>query len=225
MDRLDREIINFEKSDLDYLSSISDHEIGIRLKNLLKMHNVTQREFADVMGDWCTEDMVSNWIRGKSSISSRDLAVMARLFQTSIDYLVTGRENKQRLFTFNDFENLSMLEAAKILLIDIPRALPAKYEMKNNILTYSITCDRYVGPIFADIAKRLQYLKDAEISPDAYKVAGRDIIGSYLDFSKLRKNDKPIPFICLMPISIMGKFEPIDSNNIQENKLCFDDVE
>lgn len=78
--------------------------IGKRILNLLEQKNITQRDFAKMLG--ITEVSVSRYINGKHTPHSDILSKMAETLGTTTDYLL-GNDVPER--TDADFSHLKQL--------------------------------------------------------------------------------------------------------------------
>lgn len=66
--------------------------LGVRIKKLLKLHNMTQREFAEKLH--ITEVSVSRYINGKRIPKSTLISDMAVILKTTTDYLLSDNNNE-----------------------------------------------------------------------------------------------------------------------------------
>jgi transcriptional regulator with XRE-family HTH domain len=101
-----------------------ENPIGKRILDLLEQKNLTQREFAKIIG--ITEVSVSRYINGKHIPHTDILSKMAETLETTTDYLlgneVLDRTNvdlspvKQFIHYFEDLSEEDQHEAAKEIL-------------------------------------------------------------------------------------------------------------
>ena len=65
-----------------------------RIAELLKEKNMKQRELADRM--FISEALVSRWVNGHRMPSVIDIFYMARIFDTTTDYLIGATDERNR---------------------------------------------------------------------------------------------------------------------------------
>lgn len=70
-----------------------DAEIGQRLRGLRKAKGIRIKTIAWDVGDF-TEQTISNWETGRRSVPCPALIRFAAMYDVSLDWLLTGREDK-----------------------------------------------------------------------------------------------------------------------------------
>lgn len=68
--------------------------LGERLKQLRKEFNLSQQDIANRLG-LKSKVSISDYETGKTTPSLEDLQALARMFKTTIDFLVTGEHNTE----------------------------------------------------------------------------------------------------------------------------------
>lgn len=93
---------------------------GERVLRLLKEQDISQKDFAQDIG--ATESAVSKYISDDRTPRMEILANMATALGVTVDYLVTGKENEDKIpFTIltRNIENLNIEQQQKIITLII----------------------------------------------------------------------------------------------------------
>lgn len=105
-----------------------------RIKNLRKKNNLTQLDLAKKVN--VTDKAVSKWESGDGNPEIAILIELAKIFDVSLDYLLTGKENKNEIIIMNKLEYCCKKDDPSIFNeIDI-EALKNKDENEKTILDY-----------------------------------------------------------------------------------------
>ncbi len=107
------------------------------IRNLRKAKGLTQEQFAEIMG--VSLQSVSRWETGISEPNIQVIAEIADYFETSIDYLVgakTDKESKELKNLFDDLQNAMSKEEQLLYLRELYKKYP-----RNPDIAYLI-CER-----------------------------------------------------------------------------------
>lgn len=107
--------------------------IGERLKRLRKRVDLTQPIVAERLGKQ-SKVSISDMETGKTLPSINDLQILARLYKTTIDYIVTGEENVESRIMRELYEREKELEEIK----------QASYQLLDNAEKFKQVAERKV---------------------------------------------------------------------------------
>ena len=91
-------------------------EIGNRLRKLLEINNMTQAELAKKMDT--TTATLSRYVTGKRQPKGEIVAKMAYLLNTTSDYILTGKEDKDSESILNNRDKKDIEKALKKIMDD-----------------------------------------------------------------------------------------------------------
>ncbi len=87
---------------------------GERIKYLLKQKNMTQAQLAKMLNT--TPQRLTEWISKNRQPSTKYLEQMAKIFEVSIDYILTGEEKETKNENYpNNIKELKSLTEQKII--------------------------------------------------------------------------------------------------------------
>ena len=81
-----------------------DKEIGNRVKYLRKAHHFTQEQLAEKLN--VTSKHISSIERGVSSLSVEKMIEISRMFDCTLDYLITGKNKSDYLGNFPELHDI-----------------------------------------------------------------------------------------------------------------------
>ena len=100
------------------------HKIGNLIAKLRKDKGWTQKELADKLN--VSDKAISKWETNSGEPDKEFLPLLAEVFGISIDYLMTGKEQKAKIIAMNKFEHCCAIDDVKIFntidgeLLDMP---------------------------------------------------------------------------------------------------------
>lgn len=77
-----------------------DKDIGIRISDLRRSHNMTQAVLAEKLD--VTPKHISHIERGCATVTVKNLIAIGKIFNTSLDYILLGKSNDKALALLPD---------------------------------------------------------------------------------------------------------------------------
>lgn len=162
----------------------SKEEFGKRLSGIRKSKNLKQQDLKEMI-DAPTVQMISNWENGHAFPSPHYLIILAEKLDTSLDYLLLGKENHQserRIATYKDAcKCIVDLTSHELFAFDL-----LLYEGENAVTTL-ISKDRTISNFRIEYEALLSAKKS--LRPELFDQAVADLLEKY-DLPLKQKENK-----------------------------------
>lgn len=120
-----------------HMKSVDENSLSYRIRELRKKANMTQLELANKLN--VTDKAVSKWEASDGNPDISLLSEIAKIFNVSIDYLLTGKETEKEIVYASKIEVCARKDDPS-LLKEIPD-IGVTDEKGHNLLHYMIECE------------------------------------------------------------------------------------
>ena len=161
----------------------SKKEFGKRLSEIRKSRKFKQKDIKEMI-EAPTVQMISNWETGRTFPSSHYLIILAKKLDTSLDYLLLGKEVDSESKTVNTYRDIG--ECIFNLVNSNLFILDGYYSSNSGYVTTLVSHDKKVSDFRGEFGNLLTAAKT--LRPELFNQAVLDLLDKYDIPLKLKEN-------------------------------------